>query len=206
MRKNSFLFLKKKDSPTDQSSSPINITSSFDSTHDDFAEITPSSSPSTPENEGPKKRLSLRRGFSPFSSIDASPPSQSSPLSSADVSSLTFNLISNQPVVAYENVLPDDESLPKHERMRNKVINEIINTERGYMEDLDTLVSVYLQPLRESGVLKEEQIHNIFSNVEMILQINKAILDLLVAQIQEHSANGIGLTFIKVADYLKVLL
>jgi hypothetical protein len=41
-----------------------------------------------------------------------------------------------------EPILSESEDLPKSERLRNKCINEIINTEKDYIVDLETTIEV----------------------------------------------------------------
>ena len=66
-------------------------------------------------------------------------------------------------------LLPVSEDLPKEERVRNKVVNEIATTERGYVQDLEIIVDVFMNSVKNSNLLNPAQITGIFSNVEAIL-------------------------------------
>lgn len=53
-------------------------------------------------------------------------------------------------------VLPEsDEETERRERMRSKVIEEIVETERKYLEDITILLECYVVPLRESGLMND---------------------------------------------------
>jgi hypothetical protein len=64
------------------------------------------------------------------------------------------------------------EELTKEERVRNKVVNEIATTERGYVLDMEIVVDVFMNAIKNSNLLTPGQITGIFSNVEAILGIN----------------------------------
>ncbi|EGG17431.1 pleckstrin domain-containing protein [Cavenderia fasciculata] len=67
--------------------------------------------------------------------------------------------------VVHQNVLEETGET----KMRNKVINEIINTEKDYISDLKVIINVIYTPLKESKILQEKDISTIFSNVQFLL-------------------------------------
>jgi len=58
---------------------------------------------------------------------------------------------------------------------RNKVLREIINTEEDYIGDLELIVNNYVKPLREEKILNAKDISEIFSIVEMLLNIHREL-------------------------------
>ena len=55
-------------------------------------------------------------------------------------------------------VLPEDESLSVAQRVRNKVINEIICTELVYARDLERILEFFMNPIREQKLLDTAQV------------------------------------------------
>jgi len=68
----------------------------------------------------------------------------------------------------------------ENEELRNRVIDEIISTEETYVESIHSLVQNYLKPLKELTILSEKEIHFIFSNIEIINNLNTELLKQLV--------------------------
>jgi hypothetical protein len=78
----------------------------------------------------------------------------------------------------------------------NMVCNEIIETERDYVNDLNTVVNNYLIPLRQQinlghmGISKKDgntSIDEIFSNIESIQQTNSLLLSKLTEHMNKDS-------------------
>jgi len=67
-----------------------------------------------------------------------------------------------------------------------QVAMELFTTEQTYMQVLDAVVEVFLQPLRSSDLVPHAQIQSIFSNIEMIREFNNDLLLVLVLEL--HSA------------------
>ncbi|KAJ3410974.1 Myosin 10A, isoform D [Chytridiales sp. JEL 0842] len=97
--------------------------------------------------------------------------------------------------------------ISKQERQRQEVIYEIICTERDYVADLETIVEVYMKPLRNSKAVRPKDMAVIFSNVEALLPVNMELLKQL--EVRQSKSNGgvieqIGDVFIGVSDFLKM--
>lgn len=74
-------------------------------------------------------------------------------------------------------------ALGVQDKMRLESINELIQTEKAYIEDMIIVNRVFEKPLRESRVVPEKDVEEIFVNWEHILKCNKAFLsDLLDRQ------------------------
>lgn len=95
----------------------------------------------------------------------------------------------------------NDENLPegKEERRRYLIIQEIINTEKSYVEDLEILVNVYMNPIRASGSLTNEQFSSIFSSVEVLLPMHKKIVEDL-----SKDEEFVGRAFTSMCSFLKM--
>eukprot|EP01119_Soliformovum_irregulare_P010085 TRINITY_DN2464_c0_g1_i1.p1 TRINITY_DN2464_c0_g1~~TRINITY_DN2464_c0_g1_i1.p1 ORF type:complete len:1117 (-),score=381.50 TRINITY_DN2464_c0_g1_i1:42-3215(-) len=106
------------------------------------------------------------------------------------------------------NSLPDateDEAKLK-ERTRLNVINELISTERDYVRDLKLVETYFLKSLRENEIIDAQTISSIFMNVELLININKEMLDKLEQRIEESSSRYwlIGDILLSMADYFKM--
>jgi len=82
--------------------------------------------------------------------------------------------------------------------LRNRAIEEIINSEKSYLHQLEIVDEYFMKPLQESGILPSEVYANIFGDILGIRQVNK---ELLVAM--EVSTDKIGKVFLDLAPYLK---
>lgn len=66
--------------------------------------------------------------------------------------------------------------------MRQDCINELINTEMAYLEDMTVVYNVFEKPLRKSEVITVEEADGIFVNWQEIIQCNKKFLDDLLSR------------------------
>lgn len=96
----------------------------------------------------------------------------------------------------FEVVITDDYS---------KVFNEIIETERKYVQDLE-LMLLYKNELLKSEVIDEDQIHSMFPNIDLISDFQRKFLNSLECNINVSPNNQrIGSIFIHAAsDLFKV--
>lgn len=81
------------------------------------------------------------------------------------------------------------ESVSERERKRQEVIFEIISTERAYVQDLEYLRDIWMQPLSTQHVLPDsrraEFVQKVFRNLLDILAINSRLADMLTRR-QRH--------------------
>lgn len=89
---------------------------------------------------------------------------------------------------------PSDPSV-----LRQQVIDEIITTEKDYVNDLTYLVENYLTPLKYSNIAQPDQVMAIFSNAELILGVNKELLQNL-----EDASTSLGDAFLRMSPYFKM--
>jgi len=121
----------------------------------------------------------------------------------------------------HEPVTEDEKEEEQQERMRIEVINEVLISERYYVRDLETIINVFLRPLKgevnpldlngvsppKSSLLAPEETNQLFSNIELILRVNQEILNNLFQDF-ENAGNiqlmNIGAVFLGMVDYLKI--
>lgn len=72
------------------------------------------------------------------------------------------------------------------EKVKEREISylELVETEDAFVSDLDILVEYYIKPIREESILNEQEITNIFVNIEQILELNRSLL----THFQAHSS------------------
>lgn len=99
----------------------------------------------------------------------------------------------------------------KFNKARMNVFNELLETEKVYVRDLGVIVDLFVIPLREKRtILDSASIQSIFSNIEVIVKINRAMLSRLEARNEEilnnpsHSDWVCGDIFLGVADFFKI--
>eukprot|EP00762_Andalucia_godoyi_P003115 ANDGO_01115.mRNA.1 Guanine exchange factor for Rac 30 len=60
------------------------------------------------------------------------------------------------------------------------VFDELISTEKNYVSILDAIKTQFLEPLRGTDILTQDQVSSIFGQIEILLRINKEFLDDLI--------------------------
>jgi len=99
------------------------------------------------------------------------------------------------------------EKLTRMKKKRRDILNEILETEQRYVQNLDTCVRIFLIPLREQNIVTNEEIRKIFSIIEVILNLHKAFFDQLKARVQGKELTAdicIGEIFVRQADFMKM--
>ncbi|KAJ1984319.1 hypothetical protein H4R34_000743 [Dimargaris verticillata] len=69
---------------------------------------------------------------------------------------------------------------------RQEIMFEIIHTEADYVQDLVLIREVFIKPLRHLHVLSEEEIQELFANIEEILPIHECIKKSLLQRQQDQ--------------------
>ncbi|CAO3648387.1 unnamed protein product [Mucor hiemalis] len=81
-------------------------------------------------------------------------------------------------------------STPSLERKRQETIFELIYTEENFLNDLDYIIKMWIEPLKESDIIpkqrRDEFIDQVFSNLIEIRNISKALCIALRVRQQEH--------------------
>eukprot|EP01116_Phalansterium_solitarium_P021768 TRINITY_DN6912_c0_g1_i3.p1 TRINITY_DN6912_c0_g1~~TRINITY_DN6912_c0_g1_i3.p1 ORF type:complete len:1514 (-),score=661.17 TRINITY_DN6912_c0_g1_i3:304-4845(-) len=98
-----------------------------------------------------------------------------------------------------------DEGAAKHQRLLKKVIEEIIQTEREYVADLNVIVEVFFMPIMLKKIISQDDVKTIFSNVETFVNVNAQILQDWDARSPDaDESHIIGDVFDKTSPYLKM--
>ena len=84
------------------------------------------------------------------------------------------------------------------EKLRQKAIDEIINSEKSYLRQLEIVDEFFMKPLQENGHLDSQIYASIFGDILGIRQVNKELLSAM-----EISTDKIGQVFLDLAPYLK---
>eukprot|EP01087_Luapelamoeba_hula_P017953 TRINITY_DN5717_c0_g1_i1.p1 TRINITY_DN5717_c0_g1~~TRINITY_DN5717_c0_g1_i1.p1 ORF type:complete len:479 (-),score=94.29 TRINITY_DN5717_c0_g1_i1:118-1554(-) len=89
---------------------------------------------------------------------------------------------------------------------RKAVAIELLQSEQAYVDDLRTIVEVYLNPLRKPmSTITPANVKSIFSELEVILNYNALLLKEVETKIQAWcSSQCLGPIFIRLTDFLKV--
>lgn len=96
------------------------------------------------------------------------------------------------------------EKREKRERTRAKIRAELLATEKTYVDNLLTLITVYLAPLRlKKDILAPQEISDIFSNIELIYNLHVKFLGDLSTQSQKGTEWG-GQAFLEFTPYFKL--
>jgi len=91
-------------------------------------------------------------------------------------------------------------------RNRGRLIDEILSTEKSYVESLSVLINCFIQPLKSAQFRKalgiaDHDNASLFSNVETIYSLHCSFLSKLIAGKEE---NNLFEVFLKNADFLKI--
>eukprot|EP01129_Flabellula_baltica_P004052 TRINITY_DN1383_c0_g1_i3.p1 TRINITY_DN1383_c0_g1~~TRINITY_DN1383_c0_g1_i3.p1 ORF type:complete len:305 (-),score=50.50 TRINITY_DN1383_c0_g1_i3:728-1615(-) len=93
------------------------------------------------------------------------------------------------------------------------IVKELVTTEWQYVRDLQSVINIFLRPVREENILSDMDILGIFSNIEIIQSINKELYSSLQQRFvntqksEDQASMGrveIGDVFLSLADYLKM--
>ncbi|EFA80523.1 RhoGEF domain-containing protein [Heterostelium album PN500] len=83
---------------------------------------------------------------------------------------------------------------------RTFLIKEIISTELDYINDLETIITVFYRPLRDDlKLISTEECASVFSNIEQIFEVNKELYSKMI-----NSSSTIGEVFCLMSDSLDV--
>lgn len=93
---------------------------------------------------------------------------------------------------------PNPES-GKRIGFRLQAIQEIISSEKSYLEQLDLLVSFFVRPLKEQAIIDSSNHTLLFGQIEMIYNLNGEFLKELEANME-----NVAQAFLKMAPFFKL--
>ncbi|KAK2962122.1 putative Titin like protein [Blattamonas nauphoetae] len=148
-------------------------------------------------------------------------PDERSPLDASTLQQTPNSLssIQSEPILLLPTQIPmpsttdnaETEEMKREKKEKNRqiarqhVLNEILSTERSYVEQLSTFMSVFVEPCRkrkdELGVT-DDQLKTIFGPIQIILETNKELLQSLAESVEENSGSTIGPVITQMAGYL----
>lgn len=105
---------------------------------------------------------------------------------------------------------PESVRKAKVQVKRTYVIQELLNTEAAYMQNLQIMIKKFQAPLLASlatpkPLLSEADIKTIFGSIELIYNVNMVLLELLSAKMRNWtSRQTIGDVFVYMADWFRV--
>ncbi|RKO88428.1 Dbl homology domain-containing protein, partial [Blyttiomyces helicus] len=67
---------------------------------------------------------------------------------------------------------------------RAKIVNEIVDTEKQFLNDMEILMEVYRVPAMETGALSPHEVKILFANLDVVIQTSREVLDVLLAATQ----------------------
>ena len=99
-----------------------------------------------------------------------------------------------------KNYLKLKEKLKK----RGFILKEILNSEKIFIENLKLCLKEFGEPMKTLPYINVNNWKNIFSNVEIILNVNNQLFSKLHERIEEKKQQNIGDIFMEMGAYLKV--
>jgi len=138
----------------------------------------------------------------PFNKSSSSPQKVGSSTNYETTS--TFSKSNSTPTLPSVEAGPNTHIKIGQKAGRAAIINEMLETERSYMRDLQTIIDIYKKPIQQTNVIPEEAIGTIFANIEMILTISDEFLRDLECLIKlPDNQQCIGKIFVDKAQFLK---
>eukprot|EP01125_Pyxidicula_operculata_P004908 TRINITY_DN1817_c0_g1_i2.p1 TRINITY_DN1817_c0_g1~~TRINITY_DN1817_c0_g1_i2.p1 ORF type:complete len:764 (+),score=191.86 TRINITY_DN1817_c0_g1_i2:34-2325(+) len=96
-------------------------------------------------------------------------------------------------------------------RVRLRIIQEILDTERTYIKNLEVLMNVFYEPLKKSvesssPLLNVTQLNTIFGDIKLIIPLNQQLFEELQECVSKgpDNATKIGEIFVKMSPALKL--
>jgi len=86
------------------------------------------------------------------------------------------------PMAQYQDLTKDEiDSIDK----RLNVLDELLNTEKDYLSDLQSVVDLYIEPMRTEALVPTEIMNKIFSNIEDLRDLHQSVYDQLHEKISD---------------------
>ncbi|XP_041329419.1 rho guanine nucleotide exchange factor 17-like isoform X2 [Pyrgilauda ruficollis] len=82
------------------------------------------------------------------------------------------------------------EKCRKRRTERKESVLEFVNTEASYGEDLRIIKEEFYLPMQAAGLLSQEQLQGIFSNIQELIDLNENFLEILQEEIDQAFDQG----------------
>eukprot|EP01103_Thecamoeba_quadrilineata_P016777 TRINITY_DN5713_c0_g1_i1.p1 TRINITY_DN5713_c0_g1~~TRINITY_DN5713_c0_g1_i1.p1 ORF type:complete len:545 (+),score=83.61 TRINITY_DN5713_c0_g1_i1:36-1670(+) len=87
---------------------------------------------------------------------------------------------------------------------RNKIVQEVLTSERTYVTNLRILSTVFLEPLMQTELVKEDKLKALFKAITVIMGYSKALLTDLAERVTKWTVNTkLGDIFLKMVVFFK---
>lgn len=87
----------------------------------------------------------------------------------------------------------------KRKMFRLQAIQEILTSEQSYIGQLELLMMYFVLPLKEATIISDDQFGALFSQIEMIYNLNKELLGEL-----EKDLENVAKAFKRMAPFFKL--
>eukprot|EP01103_Thecamoeba_quadrilineata_P005460 TRINITY_DN15255_c0_g1_i1.p1 TRINITY_DN15255_c0_g1~~TRINITY_DN15255_c0_g1_i1.p1 ORF type:complete len:616 (-),score=147.50 TRINITY_DN15255_c0_g1_i1:134-1981(-) len=118
-------------------------------------------------------------------------------------SSPANGLNENEGLNKNSNQLPED----KLDRLRFKTVQELMDSERDYIRDIDVIMKNIHNPLLERDILSKDDMRNIFSNLSQLQGINQQLLrnfeNALKESNNDYNRVRVGLILKEMVEFFK---
>jgi RhoGEF domain len=99
-----------------------------------------------------------------------------------------------------ENVLTlKNDDFDRRSILRRKATEEILSSERTYIDTLNKLINFFVLPLKNLNLIDAASYTNLFGQIELIYSINKEFLNRL-----ETNHNDVATVFLKMSPFFKI--
>ncbi|KAJ6595999.1 Myosin-M heavy chain, partial [Pseudolycoriella hygida] len=87
----------------------------------------------------------------------------------------------------------------KRRNFRLQAVQEILTSERSYIKQLETLMTYFVNPLKDSDIINNDEFSILFGQIEMIYNLNTELLKNL-----ESDLAKVGKAFLRLAPFFKL--
>lgn len=87
----------------------------------------------------------------------------------------------------------------KRKNFRLQAVQEILTSERSYINQLQILMKYFVDPLKDKEILSNEEFIVLFGQIEMIYNLNTELLKNL-----ENDLGNVGKAFLRLAPFFKL--
>eukprot|EP01091_Cochliopodium_minus_P011929 TRINITY_DN3507_c0_g1_i1.p1 TRINITY_DN3507_c0_g1~~TRINITY_DN3507_c0_g1_i1.p1 ORF type:complete len:308 (+),score=76.94 TRINITY_DN3507_c0_g1_i1:2-925(+) len=97
-------------------------------------------------------------------------------------------------------------------RLKKRIssVKELLNSEKIYVDQLKTLINDFIIPIRKRKIMNEEEINQVFSNIESIYELNRQIYENFRERFDKCKDDNenlmIGDVIPKVSPFLKIYI